>query len=700
MSALLKQTGGDLQQAARLASAELDTLKRRSDSIAGAIANMRAAAASGGLRPSGGGDDPLARAILQHDPFQQDVLVGIRQNARDKIPAIASPAAAAGITRTQAAMFSLLFTLGNLGEQLATADTKWQKLDRTIGTALQTVGAFGLASGTVPGLIIAGVATLGNFLSSFWTQQREEAERTAKSVEESINRIVDSRDTMAQMKRAQELFAGTPSSGYRGIAQLQREQADLFAQIDFAKVYHPKDLHDLTRELGEVNDLLVPMENEFQTLKRAIEDVNNTPLEIKGLPGRTTTARATPTGEQSIQQDVARATELLALQKLLTESHRDTAGVVGQLAIVYDRLNASLDLMGEKWSTQAIQVQQIIEAIDRSPLDDLLRTGVPRGRVTGAIAPLAPVRMEIPALNVLPVTLGERIQLALQPLVDAVSKMGGYLLQAGLGMLQRYGGPMGNAAAGVIGGGVAGYQMAGAAGAAIGSVVGLAEGILSLGESSRAAHEQLRALQQQTLQFVESLQLQLGDITQLTYDTNRLHEQVEALRRPWEDRIRALQRERAEAQRMGAPQDILDEFNRQIREAQFEIDRLNDLEKRHTEQLGDQADALNQMTEAAEQFRNVPSWFKVSLAAWRAAHPAEVQLGEQLMHPSGTIPAASRAGGAGATTTTFVLQTAAINVSTRAASARELYDDLMAETKRRGRATFGMGAESRVLDTP
>lgn len=642
MRRFLRDAAGDMEKATEAAR----RLNQGVRGIQESIVRMRAEA-------SRRGDVSLAGMIGAADPFQGG---GRAAPSAARVPAIATPAAAAGITRTQAALFSLVFTIGNLGEQLATADTKWQKLDRTVGTALQTIANVAVFYGPT-GLIVAGIAAAGNFLSSFWTQQREEIERTEKQAEEALSRLVHSRDNAAMMRRAQEIFvAGTEQSGYRGLGALesQRDLTALQIQTPARK-----------REVAELTAIIAPLRKEFDALQKAILDVNNTPLEIKGAAGVKVTAGAPLTGDQATGALMQRAQELLSLQKALTENQRDSSAVVGQLAVAYRELNTSLDHMGEKWSAQAIQIRQIIEAIDKSPLSALLAGGgIPRASeipsASGTIAPIAAGSVNIPQLDVLPVTLGERIRLSLQPMVDAIEKMGGYLVQAGLSMLSRYGGPQGQAAAGIIGGAIEGAQLAGTGGAILGAIVGLEDAILGLGESSRAAAESIIEAYQSQEQFLDGQRVLAGTMTQTEADVREVHRQFDAVRRNFTGTAEALA-------------------------------ELNELERQRVEQIENQTDALHDMTEAAEQFRDVPSWFRTSLVAWRAAHPMSQQIGERLHGPTGTIPTA------GSQTTLYVIQADNLNVNTRARSARELFDDLMQEAKRRGQATFGTGEEARIL---
>lgn len=654
----MQQTNNDVLAAARLALQEMERVRQQGFRIT----QMR----QGPALPPGG------LSGLATGPFQSRF---------QGVMGLASPEAERGLTRTQAAAFGLAFTLGNLGEQLAATDNQWQKLDRTIGTALQALASAAVFFGPT-GMLIGAVAIVGNFLSAFWTQQREEADRTAKAWEESLKRLTKSRDIGGASGLAQELF-----SGPGGVQELQRRIDELTARREEIGATRTGALRQSGMQI---------LSNQIRTLQAELDDVTERHRDAIGVVNTLADAegrrvenarqiaewqRNTP--EAIRERTVQETQRLIALERGLIETGQSIGDVHEQILRNQVALNAMLDQEIDKRSTVALQLRQMLVDIEKADvLQNVLRTTgalpLPGVGVTPAAMPTPEI--QIPQLEVMPITLGQQIRLALQPLVDTVKQMGSYLLSAGLGMLSQYGGAGGQALAGIIGGAVAGSKF-GVAGGIIGGLVGVTDALFSMGRAAREARKAFMEFLQAQELFILQQQLALGDITQAQFDAEMLRRQFAEQKGPIEQRIEALTVTRDEIARRGGPlaADTIADLNAQIAELQKRLDTLNDAEARRLDQLLKEKDALDEMTEAAERFRNVPSWFKVELETWRAANVIGSGAAPDLARPG------RRGTGGGVTIGRIVIHTAATD-------GRALFDQILAEARRRAAAVHGAGA--------
>jgi hypothetical protein len=595
---LLKETKGDLEKATEAAT----RFNQRVEGIRASMVKMRAASQSNA-------DMRMASSIAIADPFIYQAGRNARGGGMASVPAIAKAETAQGISRTNAAMIGVLFTLTNLGEQVAATDTKWNKLERTVSTALQGLSGVALAFGP-KGMIVSGIAIATSFMLDFFSQARQEADALARAAEDNMNRLINARDSAAMMSRAQELYAGTPASGYRGIAQLERERLPIQTMLDNAIAGGRTPMvYDLQKQLDSIDKELMPLILEFERLKLAIMDVNNTPLQIKGLSPVTTRARGMPQTPEAVAQQLGgQAGALMGLFKAVAANQGDVGPISAKILEVHRKLEARLASIADKWSDTAISIRTILAEIESSPAARMLfapagssTTNIPRVSTIPNAMPGATIN--VPELSTLPLSMGQRIRAALGPVADSVEKMGMYILQSSLGAVAQYGGAGGGMIAGIGSGALAGFAAGGAGGAVVGAVIGLAEGLLGMGAAAEQAREQVRQLNMAFQNFVMAQKLALGDISDQDFQIFQIQQQFEEARQAVIQWWKAMS--------------IKDSIAN-VQEFQNRMNALNDLEKRRIDQLMKGADALGRV---ADSLTNIPEIWKVNLARWRAASP-------------------------------------------------------------------------------
>jgi hypothetical protein len=364
----LQNVKGDLEKA----TAAANRLNEAAGRTAQSFAKMRASAAL--LR-----DEGLARQIRTMDPFQggmggsmsraqssgfgQGMAAGNISRALGVMPAVASPQAAGGISRTQGALIALMFTMTNFGEQLAATDTKWGKLEKTVGTALQAISGIALMFGP-SGRIVSGIAIVASFIMDFFAQTREEADRTARSMEDSMKRLIDSADSAAMMTKLRDLDYGAPSAGnstadpraFKGglmdlEAQLAQQKAAL-RTANFATVLAIQD------SIESLEKQLAPLRAQREQLVAAIMNPRSAPA-LSGAGAVSVTASA-PRGADDLLGDLeARAGALIGLHRELATQSRVDLDLNVQLLHIYDELGVRLNGMSDKWGKSALSVKRI-----------------------------------------------------------------------------------------------------------------------------------------------------------------------------------------------------------------------------------------------------------------------------------------------------------------------------------------------------
>lgn len=714
---LLKQTKGDLEKATEAAN----RLNRGVEGIAASMAKMRA---SSRLLA----DEALSRQIVQADPFiagagpigfqmgqtmARTMSQGFAQgNAIGNIRRVLEQAGGGGrglgglfnasgpITRTQGALLSMAFTLGNLGEQLATADTKWQKLDRTIGTVLQTAASVAVFFGP-GGMIVAAIATALNFLSSFWTQQREEIERTAKAMEEATKRMIDAGETAPMISRIAAIEQGPRSADKSALvpgayagglldleAQLRQQEAAL-RTANFATVL------GIQKHVDELKAKIAPLQAEKDRLMAAILDP--TPRrEMRPASAISVSAPAvkTPTADEQLAALTGQASQLLGLHKALGEQQRAAPDVALRLLRVYDQLAAKLATMKNRWSDQALTIRQAMTDLEATSTIQVARGTVPGITppvgITPSRAPMKPFEIKIPELEKLPVTLGQQMKLAFQPLIDAIGKMGDFLLNAGLGLLSKYGGAGGQAIAGIAGSAIAGAQLGGPIGAVVGGAVGVVDALFSMGRAAKQARQEFLAFLDAQEQFIMQQQVLLGDITQSQFDIDQLGRMFDAQRAPLEKKIRSLEFVLNNIT-IGLHPEQRARMEAELADLQSRLNTLNDLERRRVEQLEKGVDAIGRMTDAAAQLSNVPMIWKVNLARFRAANEQDERDrestrpgGRGLGRGFGSVQDTSVAAGGSA-----LVVHGNVTIQTAAKSGAELWKELETAAKRQSLRVSG-----------
>jgi hypothetical protein len=278
MRDLLKQTGGDLVKAARLAAREADASFSKvapisdapsfkgptgRDYSAGvrAIAESRSRMMREAIRRS---DQQLAGEIARSDVFtrgfaQQGTEAGLtlgrsmsrgfnQANVAGNIRRALGGAGGGGFFenifgkgtgigtgRATAAFITGAFTLAGLGDAFASGDSKITRFTQGLNQVLRSASVVAAFFGPT-GLLVSAVLAGTSFVLDFFAKTRDAADKMAKETEDRIKRLIDARDNAGQLSRVQELTVGLPSAG--GSALVPGEFAggidDLEAQINAA----------------------------------------------------------------------------------------------------------------------------------------------------------------------------------------------------------------------------------------------------------------------------------------------------------------------------------------------------------------------------------------------------------------------------------------------------------------------------------
>lgn len=422
MQRALKLAGGDLAKAARFAAglSPAGGDGGSSDPTAGlkrildARSRMIESAAKREARI-------LADAIAANDPFvnaiglkqgqslaramstgfaQGNAVTNIRRALAVQTPVAASPAATGGVLgggRAQAALLGVLFTLTNMGEQLAAVDTKWNKLERTVSTSLKTIGLFAASFG--PEGIIVSAVTLGlSFVFDFFSETSQQAQRAAKEAEDRMKEAIN---TGQQLQRIRALEFGEPGAG------IGKNRPDVFAdsikdlQAQFDKLKAVRDsllaqragnlnnpalalgidklIAANLRELKSVREQLLPLEEERKRLVQSLLTPVTVP-EIRGA--RPIDVKAPAPGFESAELQ-RQAEKILSVYKSLSDAGQPVVDAATRLVAVYFELGDALDSIKNPWDDQAVAVRNLrIELEKTIPL---------LAGITGAIPPIGTI---------------------------------------------------------------------------------------------------------------------------------------------------------------------------------------------------------------------------------------------------------------------------------------------------------------------
>lgn len=223
---------------------------------------------------------------------------------------------------------------------------------------LITTGAEMALSFGPGGPLVAAVGILGLAFVDHFMRAREEIKKTEEQFEDSLKQMINAGNNAALMKQAEDLFRGTPFEHFQdGIAALERQLAPLKAErakleaSGMSPFYAPMGpggqaaptaLGQVIQQIGAIDEKLDPVKKNFEELRQAILDVNNTPLDIRGLPTVTTRENAPgksqpnqrfvdigrgPTDEQ-LGKDLA---ELLGRTTLESLVAKETKGSIARL---------------------------------------------------------------------------------------------------------------------------------------------------------------------------------------------------------------------------------------------------------------------------------------------------------------------------------------------------------------------------------
>lgn len=146
-----------------------------------------------------------------------------------------------------------------------------------------------------PASAIAGaVALTGVAIYNLFHRTREEMSETRKKFEEELGKMVNAGDNASMMKQLQDLYRGTPANNFEdGIQALEARRAPLSRQYNNAAAAgNTTMMGRLTAQLREIDVVLTPIQQKFNEISKAIRDIGNAPLTIRGMSGITTKAQA------------------------------------------------------------------------------------------------------------------------------------------------------------------------------------------------------------------------------------------------------------------------------------------------------------------------------------------------------------------------------------------------------------------------
>lgn len=181
-------------------------------------------------------------------------------------------------TRRAAQQFERTMSMSarNIAANFAKISAEGRISGETLRSVAQEAGNVAMMFG--PGSVIAGaVALTGVAIYNMFARTRKEIEETRKKFEQEVVTMVNAGDNAALLKRAQDLYVGTPGKGFKdGIKGLEDERLGIMAS--------PATNVKWREQIADVEKRLKPLMEQFQAIQRAILDVNNTPVTIRGLP--------------------------------------------------------------------------------------------------------------------------------------------------------------------------------------------------------------------------------------------------------------------------------------------------------------------------------------------------------------------------------------------------------------------------------
>jgi hypothetical protein len=458
MRDLLKQTGGDLQKAARLAAAAAQTDLGKVVPISSA-AGYQAGKAMG---------ESMSRGFAASNaPGNIRRAIGGRGGSG----LFGGLGGGIGGGRATAAFVAGAFTIAGLGDAFAAGESKLTRFTQGLNSVLRSASIVAAFFEPPAGPIVAAVLAGTSFVLDFFAKTRDAADKMAKETEDRVKRLIDARDTAAQMTRVQEITTGLPSAGPSAFAAgaFAGGVEDLEAQINAA--YQRIVEHNATSAAQMVNAVT---REQLTAIHRGNDlFIENTQKEIRALIARlsplvaerdritaailnpATGARATP-GMQEIKVTAAapgheydalakRVQQIVRLYSTLKEAGNPVSAQTQQIIDGYIQLSHALDALtrsgADPFSDQVASLQELQAEIEKTlpRLNQIKEFTIPPGRTTPGGAPsgappsTAPTVDATPHFDALTRVLGVSISNIIRTIGKTVGSTLSGILTASLG---------------------------------------------------------------------------------------------------------------------------------------------------------------------------------------------------------------------------------------------------------------------------
>lgn len=355
----------------------------------------------------------------------------------------------AGLSQTSTTVTTVNNQLGLMGRLVNQNTGRWTELGRRAATvggqasfalgmvasggvgALKSVRGLttavgGLAAGFGPqGALVGGVIFAGGAIAQMLLDSRRDIEKTAETWEESLRRMVNASDLIGLQKELQRIQFGEPDAGISAFArafvgsleEARARAAALAAEI--AKVPTPlgkdmrrivdEDFDKLVKEHERWADEVVRLQGEYDKVADKIQLVGTLPLRAArgGMIGAAPVAEVR-TLAREMQDLLARAQELTGAQGLGIEG-------LGQAQVrIFDQVTARLREQNDELGETAIALRKVREEMLKLPVVNFMRgdPGRPQMQQTGRVNTLGRVGGQPVARDV---------QIAIDPVIRAMA---------------------------------------------------------------------------------------------------------------------------------------------------------------------------------------------------------------------------------------------------------------------------------------
>lgn len=303
-----------------------------------------------------------------------------------------------GGSRAQNVALGAVFALSGLGDAVAAAESNLTRITGTINTVLKSLSGFALFFGP-KGWIVAGVGAALSAVLDFFGRTRDEASRTLKQMEDRVRQLINSRDSIAQMARIQELEIGEAAAGPSarlpnvfagGIADLQRQVAE---QERLMKSANLMVALAAKRAAADLESRLNPLLEEKRRLMAALMN----PVVVPEIRGATAIAVSAPAPGFETAELQRTAQRLLTLYRTVSDSGRPAIAEAQRLVAVYFALGTALDSIKNPFDDQAVAVKTLRREIERllPVLDRMRGLNLPAVSLT----PTPPTRLPQPTIT-------------------------------------------------------------------------------------------------------------------------------------------------------------------------------------------------------------------------------------------------------------------------------------------------------------